>query len=286
MCSDACPKVQSSRVGDTPCERYEHTRADSLARGSTATDTEDWTSAQARTRRPTCVQSGEGHPRGELITSHLDLAGRLARRFSYRGEKDDDLVQVASLALVAAARRFDADRGVMFSTFATATITGELKRHFRDRGWVVRPPRGLQELGIEIAQNVDRLAQELGQAPTVFELAKATGSTEREVLKALEASQGRRASPLDVHDGEGQRVTEVRGSEESGYAHVDNHQVLVRAMEGLSARDRSLVRLRFVGGLSQSEIAARIGVSQMQVSRLLGSCMRRLRTIIAENEDL
>ena len=232
------------------------------------------------------MESGEGHLRGELITSHLDLAGRLARRFSYRGESDDDLVQVASLALVAAAKRFDAGRGVMFSTFATATITGELKRHFRDRGWVVRPPRALQELSIEITQNVDRLGQELGRAPTVFELAKATGSTEREVLKALEASQARRASPLDVHDGEGQCITEVRGSEDSGFARVENHQALVRAMEGLSARDRSLMRLRFVSGLSQSEIAARTGVSQMQVSRLLGSCLRRLRTIIAENDDL
>jgi RNA polymerase sigma-B factor len=215
--------------------------------------------------------------RDELVTSHLGLAHQLARRFSNRGESHEDLVQVASLALVKAAERFDPDREIMFSTFAAASIIGELKRHFRDRGWAVRAPRRLQELLLEIGSSADRLGQELGRTPKVSELAKAVGASEDDVLEALEAGQSYRTSSLDARDREGQSMAESLGSEDGGFGHVENHSVLSFAMEQLSPRDHSIVHMRFVEGLTQSEIAARLGVSQMQISRLLAESLRRLR---------
>jgi RNA polymerase sigma-B factor len=223
--------------------------------------------------------------RDQLVTSHMGLAHHLAKRFSNRGEPHDDLVQVASLALVRAAERFDPDRGVMFSTFATASMIGELKRHFRDRGWAVRAPRRVQELVLEIGNRVDQLGQELGRAPTVPELAKATGATEVDVLEALEASQSYRTSSLDARNGEGQSMGESLGADDSGYTRVENHSALAFAMETLSPRDRQIVHLRFVEGLTQSEIASRLGVSQMQISRLLASSLRRLRASITERDE-
>jgi RNA polymerase sigma-B factor len=224
--------------------------------------------------------SREKEERDQLVTSHLGLAHQLARRFGNRGEAHDDLVQVASLALVRAAERFDPDRGIMFSTFAAASIIGELKRHFRDRGWAVRAPRRLQELLLEIGSTVDRLGQELGRAPTVLELAQSIGASEAEVLEALEAGQSYRTSSLDARDREGQTMADSLGSEDTGFTSVENHSALTQAMGTLSARDRRIVQLRFVDGLSQSEIAARLGVSQMQISRLLAASLRQLRSNI------
>jgi RNA polymerase sigma-B factor len=232
----------------------------------------------------TTSSAEEKERRDELVTSHLGLAHQLARRFANRGESHDDLVQVASLALVKAAERFDPARGIMFSTFAAASIIGEIKRHFRDRGWAVRAPRRLQELLLEIGTTVDRLGQELGRAPTVPELAQAINATEADVLEALEAGQSYRTSSLDAPDKEGQTMAESLGSEDGGFTSVENHSALAKAMESLSARDRRIVQLRFVEGLSQSDIAARLGVSQMQISRLLSVCLRQLRTNIEARE--
>jgi RNA polymerase sigma-B factor len=241
---------------------------------------------QASTPDPSLADSplADRDRREQLVTSHLRLAHQLARRFSNRGESHDDLVQVASLALVRAAERFDAERGIMFSTFAAASIIGELKRHFRDRGWAVRAPRRLQELLLEIGSTIDRLGQELGRAPTVPELAQAINATESDVLEALEAGQSYRTSSLDAPDKEGQTMAESLGSEDSGFNRVENHSALAKAMESLSARDRTIVQYRFVDGLSQSEIASRLGVSQMQVSRLLAACLRQLRVNIEARE--
>src|SRR5665213_3275034 len=160
----------------------------------------------------TASSADDKERRDELVTSHLGLAHRLARRFANRGESHDDLVQVASLALVRAAERYDDERGIMFSTFAAASIVGELKRHFRDRGWAVRAPRRLQELLLEIGSTVDRLGQELGRAPTVPELARAINATESDVLEALEAGQSYRTSSLDARDREGQTMADSLGS--------------------------------------------------------------------------
>jgi RNA polymerase sigma-B factor len=223
---------------------------------------------------------GDREERDRMVTEHLRLAHHLARRFANRGESHDDLVQVASLALVKAAERFDPDRGIMFSTFAAASIIGELKRHFRDRGWAVRAPRRLQELLLEIGSTVDRLGQELGRAPTVAELAKEIGATEDDVLEALEAGQSYRTASLDASDREGMTMAESLGAEDGGFTQVENHSALAQAMERLSSRDRLIVKLRFEDGLSQSEIAGRLGVSQMQISRLLAASLRQLRASI------
>ncbi|HEX3948145.1 MAG TPA: sigma-70 family RNA polymerase sigma factor, partial [Acidimicrobiales bacterium] len=138
--------------------------------------------------------------RDALVTAHLGLAHQLARRFVNRGESYDDLVQVASMAIVKSVDRFDPERGVEFSTFATRTVLGELKRHFRDKGWAVRAPRRIQELYLELGQSVGTLSQELGRSPTVVELAQATGASEEAVLEALEAGQGYRTSSIDAPD--------------------------------------------------------------------------------------
>jgi RNA polymerase sigma-B factor len=215
---------------------------------------------------------------------HSGLAHQLARRFANRGETHDDLVQVASLALVRAAERFDPERGIMFSTFAAASIIGELKRHFRDRGWAVRAPRRLQELLLEIGSTVDRLHQELGRAPTVPELANAIHASEADVLEALEAGQSYRTTSLDAPQHGGQAMAESIGAEDAGFNGVENHSALTEALASLSERDRTIVRLRFVDGLSQSQIAARLEVSQMQISRLLAASLHQLRANIDPRE--
>lgn len=215
--------------------------------------------------------------RDELVTAHLGLAHQLARRFANRGEAYDDLVQVASLAIVKSVDRFDPERGVEFSTFATRTVIGELKRHFRDRGWAVRAPRRIQELYLELGQTIGTLSQELGRSPTVPELATAVGSTEEAVLEALEAGQGYRTSSIDVPDRQDETLSSRLGTEDTKYAGVDDRSVLAPAMAKLPPREQMILQLRFVDGLTQSEIATRIGVSQMHVSRLLAASLEKLR---------
>jgi RNA polymerase sigma-B factor len=223
----------------------------------------------ARTRDPML--------RDQLISANLGLAHQLARRFANRGEPHDDLVQVASLALIKAVDRFDPDRGAAFSSFAVTSIVGELKRHFRDRGWAVRAPRRIQELYLELGHHIDRLSQELGRAPTVAELARASGTTEDAVLEALEAGRGYRTASLDAPDRDQQTLAESLGRDDPQFTHVEDRSVLALALQGLSPRDRRILQLRFVEGLTQSEIASRLGVSQMQISRLLSGSLQSLR---------
>ena len=215
--------------------------------------------------------------RDALVEQHLGLAYHLARRFNNRGEPQDDLVQVASVALIHAVDRFDPSRGFEFSTFATRTVLGELKRHFRDKGWAVRAPRRVQELYLELGAATDELTQELGHPPTVLELAARTGATEEAVLEALEAGQGYRTHSIDAPDRQDGNLSNRLGDTEPGYESTENHQVLLEALETLPERDRLIVRLRFVEGMTQSEIAAEVGVSQMHVSRLLAASLAKLR---------
>jgi RNA polymerase sigma-B factor len=215
--------------------------------------------------------------RDVIIESHLGLANQLARRFANRGEAHDDLVQVASIALVKAVDRFEPERGVRFSTFAVKCILGELKRHFRDKGWAVRAPRRIQELYLELGHEIDRLVQELGRAPTIAELAVAVHTSEHDVLEAMEAGRGYRSSSLDAPDQEGEPFVDSLGAEDQELEHSENRSVLAIGLQQLSEKDRQILELRFVDGLTQSEIASRFGVSQMQVSRMLTSSLRRLR---------
>jgi RNA polymerase sigma-B factor len=221
--------------------------------------------------------------RDELVTAHLGLAHQLARRFANRGEAYDDLVQVASMAIIKSVDRFDPTRGVEFSTFATRTVIGELKRHFRDKGWAVRAPRRIQELYLELGHAIGTLSQELGRSPTVAELATATEASEEAVLEALEAGQGYRTLSIDVPDRQEETLAHRIGAEDAKYDGVDDRSVLAPALAKLAPREQTILQLRFVDGLTQSEIAARIGVSQMHVSRLLAASLERLREAFAED---
>ncbi len=221
--------------------------------------------------------------RDELITAHLGLAQHLARRFANRGEPLDDLVQVASIGIVKSVDRFDPGRGVEFSTFAARTILGELKRHFRDKGWAVRAPRRIQELYLEIGQATGELAQKLGRPPTMDELAEATGATVEAVIEATEAGSGYRTASLDAPSRDERSGSDTLGVEDRSFEDVDNRALLTPAFASLPEREQVILQLRFVSGLTQSEIAARIGVSQMHVSRLLTASLRKLRDEIEQN---
>jgi RNA polymerase sigma-B factor len=221
--------------------------------------------------------------RDAMITENLGLSHQLARRFLHRGEPLDDLVQVASVALVKSVDRFDPQRGVEFAAFATRTIIGELKRHFRDKGWAVRASRRVQELYLELGHATSTLTQQLGRSPTVAELAKTTGASEEAVIEAIEAGQGYRASSIDATDDEDQPLSARLGEYDTHYDAVDERALLAPALAALPVRERSILRMRFVEGLTQSEIATAVGVSQMHVSRLLSASLEQLRLHIGND---
>jgi RNA polymerase sigma-B factor len=222
--------------------------------------------------------------RNELVESHLGLAHQLARRFVSRGESYDDLVQVASVALVKSVDRFDPDRGVEFSTFATRTIIGELKRHFRDRGWAIRAPRRIQELYLELGPAIETLSQELGRPPTVSEIAESIGASEEAVLEAMEAGQSYRTSSIDAPDRQEGTIADRLGDIDAGFGGAEDRLVLAISLADLKERERVILSYRFVDGLSQSEIAERVGISQMHVSRLLVSSLAKLREAFDRDE--
>jgi RNA polymerase sigma-B factor len=217
--------------------------------------------------------------RNQLVETHLGLAHHLARRFSNRGESYDDLVQVASIALVKSVDRFDPARGVEFSTFATRTIIGELKRHFRDKGWAIRAPRRIQELYLELGPAIETLSQELGRPPTVAQMAERTGASEEAVLEAIEAGQRYRTSSIDAPDRNEGVVSDRLGGEDPGFGGAEDRMLLAISMADLPERERTILNLRFVEGLTQSEIAARVGLSQMHVSRLIAASLAQLREV-------
>ena len=218
--------------------------------------------------------------RDRLVTAHLGLAHHLARRYANRGEPYEDLVQVASLAIVKSVDRFEPERGVEFTTFATRTVIGELKRHFRDKGWAVRAPRRVQELYLEIGKVTETLSQELGRSPMVSELASATGTTEEAVLEALEAGQGYRTASIDATDRNEEVLASRIGEDDTSLGTVEDRELLAPAIATLAPRERLILQLRFANGLTQSEIAARVGISQMHVSRLLAASLERLRQTV------
>ena len=221
--------------------------------------------------------------RDAMITDNLGLAHQLARRFLHRGEPLEDLVQVASVALVKSVDRFDPDRGVDFAAFATRTIIGELKRHFRDKGWAVRASRRVQELYLELGHATSTLVQRLGRSPTVAELAQMTGSSEEAVLEAIEAGQGYRAASIDAAENEDDPLSARMGARDARFDSVEERALLAPALARLPAREQSILRMRFVQGLTQSEIAVTIGVSQMHVSRLLAASLNELRQHIGND---
>jgi RNA polymerase sigma-B factor len=223
------------------------------------------------------AESRDERLREELVEAHLGLAFQLARRFANRGESYDDLAQVASIALIKSVDRFDPDRGVEFSTFATRTVIGELKRHFRDKGWAIRAPRRIQELYLELGHVIESLSHELGRPPTVAEMAEATGASEEAVLEALEAGQSYRTSSIDAPDRQEGTISDRLGDIDSGFGGTDDRMVLAISLARLPERERMILNLRFIEGLTQSQIANEIGISQMHVSRLLAGSLAKLR---------
>jgi len=227
------------------------------------------------------AESRDSSLRDELVEAHLGLAHYLARRFANRGEPLDDLVQVASLGLLKAVDRFDPGRGVEFSTYATHTVVGELKRHFRDKGWAVRAPRRMQELYLRLGKVVADLGQELGRSPTIGELALETEVSEEEVLEALEAGQAYRFASIDAPvtgDGGADTLASRLGEDDPGMGQAESRATLSPLLARLPAREQLILHLRFFEGLTQSEIATRLGISQMHVSRLLARSVAQLRS--------
>ena len=227
-------------------------------------------------------RTGDRRLRDELVEAHIPLAQFLARRFSHRGESHEDLVQVALLGLLKAVDRFEPDRGLQFSTFATPTIVGELKRHFRDKGWAMRVPRRVQELHLQLGRVVGTLSQELGRSPTVAEIAQHAGGSEEDVLEAMEAGGMYRLASLDgpaaVGDGEeGTDMASMVGEVDPEFDRVEQQSELSELLSVLPEREQTIVYLRFFRGLTQSEIAERVGISQMHVSRLLARSLEMLR---------
>jgi RNA polymerase sigma-B factor len=233
------------------------------------------------------VRAGDGRAREELVERYLPLARRLARRYQRSEEPIDDLVQVASLGLVKAVDRYDAGRETAFSSFAVPTILGELRRHFRDRTWSVRVPRELQELALRVDKAVASLAAESGRAPTVAEIAAVVNVSEEQVLDALQAASAYRAGSLDAPRGGGEEtwgetVADSIGVEEGGFARAEERATLEPMLAHITERERLVLRLRFGEDLTQAEIGERIGVSQMQVSRLIRQAIARLREGLRE----
>lgn len=223
--------------------------------------------------------------REELVLLHRPLAEYLARRFSGRGEAREDLEQVATVALIKAIDRFDLSREVKFSTYATATIVGELKRHFRDKGWALRVPRRLQETGLKVSKAISELSQQLGRSPTIREIAKATGLEQDEVLEGMETAQAYSTASLDAPaDEEGTSSVQRLGEVDETLELLDAWATVAPVLKTLPARERRILYLRFFRGLTQTQIALELDISQMHVSRLLSRTLGVLREKVGPPE--
>jgi RNA polymerase sigma-B factor len=223
--------------------------------------------------------------RATLVELHLPLVEHLARRFAGRGEPVDDLAQVGTIGLIKSVDRFDSDRGVEFSTYATPTIVGEIKRHFRDKGWAVRVPRRLQELRLSMRTATEELAHQLGRAPTVAEIADRIGASQEEVLEGLESANAYSPVSLDAGsetDEGSAAVLETIGVDDEALDGVVYRETLRPLLAQLGARERQILLLRFFRNMTQSQIAHEIGISQMHVSRLLARTLSELRSGLAE----
>lgn len=222
----------------------------------------------------------------ELVGAYEGLVYFLARRFQNRGEPLDDIAQVGFLGLIKAIDRFDPDLGNEFSTFATPTIAGEIKRYFRDKGWAIRFPRRLQELHQQVVRVNEEMKNQLGREPTVPELAERLGVEPGDVLEAMEIGSAYRPVSIDANvgrDGDegGRQLAETIGGDDVNLDRVEMREVLQRAMAHLTERERKILAMRFVDEMSQAEVAQRLGISQMHVSRLQRAAQEQLRELMA-----
>ena len=235
------------------------------------------------------LRTGDRKLRNELVERHLGIAHHLARRYRHRGVADEDLVQVATIGLLKSVERFDPERGTSFGAFATQTILGELRRHFRDATWAMHVPRQLQERVLTVGRVIGPLTQRLGRSPNPTEIAQAADLSVDAVLEALEADGAYATSPLDPTSDPGYRLDRsavLADDPERGPEEVVERRLLAASLVGhLSDRERNIVELRFVRGLTQSQIADRIGVSQMHVSRLLRSAIEKMRDHVRREDE-
>jgi RNA polymerase sigma-B factor len=236
------------------------------------------------------LRDGDNEARDQLVERFLPLARQLARRYQRASEPLDDLLQVASMGLIKAIDRFDADREIAFSSYAVPTILGEIKRHFRDRTWAVRVPRDLQELTLKVDRAVGELSEDLRRQPSVPEIAEAVGAEEEDVLEALQAGGAYRAVSFEApRGGEGGEedpttLAESIGIDEEGFDRAEERATLAQLLASISPREREVLRMRFEEDMTQAEIGAVIGVSQMQVSRVIRQALARLRAA-ADNDE-
>ena len=225
--------------------------------------------------------------RDGLVHLHLPLVEHCARRFRNRGEPLEDLVQVGTIGLIKSVDRFDSDRGVEFSTYATPTIIGEIKRYFRDKGWAIRVPRRLQELRMQIGAASAELTQSLGRSPTARELADVIGCTVEEIVEGIESSNAYSTLSLDASDdgdeGGAASMLDAIGVNDEGLEHVEIRESIKPLLDRLEPREKKILLLRFFKNMTQSQIAEEIGVSQMHVSRLLNRTLEQLRTSLEES---
>ena len=224
----------------------------------------------------------------EIVRRFEPLARSVARRYHARGEPLEDLTQVAMVGLLKAISRFDPDRGFAFTSFATPTMLGELKRYFRDSGWAVHVPRGVKERALEVASVTDQLSSKLGRSPSLEELAEALEATEEQTLEAIEAYHARHAAPLEAGSDDEEAgvpaLAAVLGAEDVRLEQAEYLTMIAKGVETLSESDRLILYLRFGRDLTQSEIAARIGTSQMQVSRLLRAAIEKIRQVSGDTD--
>jgi RNA polymerase sigma-B factor len=238
-------------------------------------------------------RAGDDSARDQLVEQYLPLVRNIASRYSGRGEPLEDLIQVGSIGLVLAIERFDVDRGVKFTTYAVPTIVGEIQRHFRDRAWAIHVPRRMKELSLKLTRAIESLTADLGRSPTIAELAEAAELEEEEVVEALETyhaySTRSLSQPLGLGENDEGTVEDLFGAPDPGYDEVEHGALLESGLSALDERERTIVELRFFDGLTQSEIAARIGISQMHVSRLLRRSLAamhgRLEGAVTERES-
>jgi RNA polymerase sigma-B factor len=228
------------------------------------------------------ARDGDTRVRDALVERFLPLARSLALRYQRSGEPLDDLLQVASLGLIKAIDGFDQDRGIAFAAYAVPTILGEIKRYFRDRTWAVHVPSHLQELTLRVDRAVGELAEQLHRQPSVAEIVMAVGADEEAVLEALQAGGAYRARSFDEPSGGGEDAVtlgESIGVHEHGFAHVEAHATFTALLGVVTSREREVLRMRFEHDMTQAEIAAILGVSQMEVSRVLRRALERLRRL-------
>jgi RNA polymerase sigma-B factor len=227
---------------------------------------------------------GRAESRAELISLCRPLAAYLARRYRNRGEPLDDLVQIATVGLIKAVDAYDPERGVPFGSYAVPTIVGEIKRHFRDKGWALRVPRRLQELRLRISREAGPLTQRLGRSPTVADLAASLSEREEDIIAGLACAPAYRALSLQVplRGVEGAELVDVLGGTDPSLEGVEQREALRRLIARLPVREQRIIRMRFFCNMTQSQIAAETGISQMHVSRLLGQSLRVLREGLLE----